>query len=59
MRLVRLVLFALMAPGSLLAQDTASSHAAAETAIRQTFRQYDAVLRTGNPKAVAPFWADE
>ncbi len=49
----------LLLPVPLRAQDSTRSAASTEAAIRQTFRQYDAALRTGDPKAVAPYWADE
>ncbi len=49
----------LLFPVSLYAQGTSATATATEAAICQTFRQYDAALRTGDPKAVAPYWADE
>ncbi len=56
--LLFLLIITLVFPEPIRAQDTTAG-GAAPGSIRQTFRQYDAALRTGDPKAVAPFWAEE
>lgn len=49
---------ALALPAAAQAGPPAAS-SAVEANIKATFRRYDQALRTGDPVAVAPFWADE